>query len=304
MVAMSDLKVRIGSIGLERPGMVASGIMDETGDTMVRMLRSGAGAVVSKSVGSVPNPGHRNPNFTEVPCGCINAMGLPNPGIDAFAEEMEVAVKEGPIVGSVYGASPEEFARLAGRMEDYGACAVELNLSCPHAKGYGMEVGTDPKMVASIVSAVKDVVKVPVWTKLTPNTHILPEIGRAVEDAGGDAIVAINTLKAMVIVPEFGKPLLSNKVCGLSGKCIKPIGVRAVWDLYNSVSIPIVGVGGIYDHRDAIEYIMAGASAFQLGTAVLTEGVDVFSRINEGMSRFMDEYGYSSIEDMRGVAHE
>ena len=113
--------------------------------------------------------------------------------------------------------SPQEFASLAGKMEDYGACAVELNLSCPHAKGYGMEVGTDPDMVKGIVSAVKDAVNIPVWAKITPNTHILDKIGKAVEDAGGDAIVAINTLKAMVIVPEFGKPLMSNKTCGLSG---------------------------------------------------------------------------------------
>ncbi len=301
---MSDLRVRIGNIELDRPGMVASGIMDETGDTMVRMLGCGAGAVVSKSVGTNPNPGHRNPNFTEVASGCINAMGLPNPGIEAFREEMEKAVKAGKIIGSVYGASPQEFASLAGRMEDYGACAVELNLSCPHAKGYGMEVGTDPVMVKSIVSAVKDAVKVPVWVKVTPNTHILADIGKAVEDAGGDAIVAINTLKAMVIVPEFGKPLMSNKVCGLSGKCIKPIGVRAVWDLHSAVSIPIVGVGGIYDHRDALEYIMAGACAFQLGSAVLDNGPEVFDSINRGLEAFMDEYGYSSIKDMEGIAHE
>ena len=301
---MSDLRVRIGSIELDRPGMVASGIMDETGDTMVRMLGSGAGAVVSKSVGTNPNPGHRNPNFTEVTAGCINAMGLPNPGIEAFAEEMEIAVKAGKIIGSVYGASPQEFASLAGKMEDYGACAVELNLSCPHAKGYGMEVGTDPDMVKGIVSAVKDAVNIPVWAKITPNTHILDKIGEAVEEAGGDAIVAINTLKAMIIVPEFGKPLMSNKTCGLSGKCIKPIGVRAVWDLHKSVSIPIVGVGGIYDHRDALEYIMAGACAFQLGSAVLESGPEVFDTINKGLSAFMEEYGYSSIRDMEGIAHE
>ena len=301
---MSDLRVRIGSIELDRPGMVASGIMDETGDTMVRMLGSGAGAVVSKSVGTNPNPGHRNPNFTEVTAGCINAMGLPNPGIEAFAEEMEIAVKSGKIIGSVYGASPQEFASLAGKMEDYGACAVELNLSCPHAQGYGLEVGTDPDMVKGIVSAVKDAVNIPVWAKITPNTHILDKIGKAVEEAGGDAIVAINTLKAMVIIPEFGKPLMSNKTCGLSGKCIKPIGVRAVWDLHKAVSIPIVGVGGIYDHRDALEYIMAGACAFQLGSAVLESGPEVFDTINKGLSAFMEEYGYSSIRDMEGIAHE
>ena len=301
---MSSLSTRIGSVEIQRPGMVASGIMDETGDAMVRMLESGAGAVVSKSVGSVAKSGHANPNFTETASGCVNAMGLPNPGIEAFAAEMETAVKAGPIVGSVFGASPEEFAMLAGRMEDYGAVAVELNLSCPHAKGYGMELGTDPKVVAGIVRAVKDAVSVPVWPKLTPNTHILPEIAKAAEGAGADAIVAINTLKAMVIVPEFAKPLMSNKTCGLSGKCIKPVGVRAVWDLYNAVDIPIVGVGGIEDHRDALEYIMAGASAFQVGTGVLTRGVDVFSQINEGLSEFMDKYGYKDIRSMVGIANE
>lgn len=301
---MGRLSVGIGPVRLERPGMVASGIMDETGDSMVRMLRAGAGAVVSKSVGSVAKPGHANPNFTEVYGGCVNAMGLPNPGIEAFAEEMRVAVAEGPIVGSVYGASPEEFAHLAGRMEDYGAVAVELNLSCPHAKGYGIELGTDPKIVSGIVSAVKAAVKVPVWVKLTPNTHILTDIAKAAESAGADAIVAINTLKAMVIVPEFAKPLLSNKVCGLSGKGIKPVGVRAVWDLYKAVDIPIVGVGGIEDHRDALEYIMAGASAFQIGTGVLTRGVDVFDQINKGLESFMDEFGYSDIRSMVGVANE
>ena len=151
---------------------------------------------------------------------------------------------------------------------------------------------------------IPDSLLYPVWAKITPNTHIIKDIGKAVEDAGGDAIVAINTLKAMVIVPEFGKPLMSNKVCGLSGKCIKPIGVRAVWDLHQAVSIPIVGVGGIYDHRDALEYIMAGACAFQLGSAVLDKGPEVFSTINDGLASFMKEYGYRSIKDMEGIAHE
>ena len=189
-------------------------------------------------------------------------------------------------------------------MEDYGACAVELNLSCPHAKGYGMEVGTDPAMVGSIVSAVKSSVSIPVWAKLTPNTHILTDIGMAVQDAGGDAVVAINTLKAMVICPEFGRPLLSNRFGGLSGPAVKPVGVRAVYDLSSVLDIPIVGVGGISGWRDAAEYIMAGASAFQVGSAVGTVGPDVFARINDGLSSFMEEYGYGSIASMRGVAHD
>lgn len=301
---MSSLRTKIGSLEFPNPSMVASGIMDETGPSMVRMLESGAGAVVSKSVGSVPNPGHANPNFMEVSSGCVNAMGLPNPGIEAFAEEMKIATAKGAIVGSIYGASAKEFSELAEKMQEYGACAVELNLSCPHAKGYGIELGTDPKLVKSIVGAVKASVDIPVWAKLTPNTHILPEIGKAVEEGGGDAIVAINTLKAMVISPEFARPVLSNGVCGLSGSAIKPIGVRAVYDLKKAVSIPIIGVGGISNYRDALEYIMAGASAFQIGTAVMDSGPEVFNTVCKGITKFMKRYGYRSIEDMVGVVHE
>ncbi len=301
---MASLRTEIGRIALEKPGMVASGIMDETGPSMVRMMECGAGAVVTKSIGLEPNAGHANPCFTEVDGGYVNAMGLPNPGIELFREEMEAAVPKGTVIGSIYGAGPDDFRTLAAKMEDYGAAAVELNLSCPHAKGYGMEVGTDPVMVKDIVSAVKSSVSIPVWAKLTPNTHILPSIGTAVQEAGGDAVVAINTLKAMVIVPEFGKPLLSNRFGGLSGPAVKPVGVRAVYDLTAVLDIPVIGVGGISSWRDAVEYIMAGASAFQVGSAVGTMGPEVFSQINKGMSDFMDEYGYSSIASMRGIAHE
>jgi dihydroorotate dehydrogenase (NAD+) catalytic subunit len=301
---MINLETSIGPLRIEKPGMVASGVMDETGESMVRMLRSGAGAVVTKSIGMEPKPGHPNPTFTDVPGGYVNAMGLPNPGIELFAEEMELAVKEGKIVGSVFGAGAEEFAKLAGRMEDYGACAVELNLSCPHAKGYGMELGTDPAVVSSIVSIVKSAVSIPVWAKLTPNTQALPEIGLAVQDAGGDAVVAINTLKALVISPEFARPVLSNRFGGLSGPAVKPVGVRAVYDLSTVLDIPIVGVGGITTWRDAAEYIMAGATAFQVGSAIGPEGPRVFERINSGLSEFMEEHGYASIKDMVGAAHE
>jgi len=301
---MASLKTEIGSITLEKPGMIASGIMDETGKSLVRVLECGAGAAVTKSIGLEPKPGHDSPCFMEVSGGYVNAMGLPNPGIELFREEMEVAVPKGKIIGSIYGAGPGDFSELAAKMEDYGACAVELNLSCPHAKGYGMEVGTDPDMVKSIVSAVKSSVSIPVWAKLTPNTHILGKIGQAVQEAGGDAIVAINTLKAMVISPEFARPIMSNKFCGLSGEAVKPVGVRAVYDLRSAVDIPLIGVGGISTWRDAAEYMMAGACAFQVGSAVGTKGMEVFSQINDGLSAFMDEYGYASVKDMVGAAHE
>jgi len=301
---MVSLKTEIGSVSLDSPGMIASGIMDETGKSLVRVLASGAGAVVTKSVGLEPNPGHDNPCFMEVRGGYVNAMGLPNPGIELFKEEMAESVPKGKVIGSIYGAGPEDFSKLAAKMEDYGACAVELNLSCPHAKGYGMEVGTDPAMVGSIVSAVKSAVSIPVWAKLTPNTHILTKIGEAVQDAGGDAIVAINTLKAMVISPEFARPIMSNKFCGLSGEAVKPVGVRAIYDLRTALDIPLIGVGGISNWRDAAEYIMAGAYAFQVGSAVGSRGLGVFNEINEGLSSFMEEYGYPTIASMVGAAHE
>ena len=301
---MVSLKTEIGSIRLDRPGMIASGIMDETGKSLVRVLESGAGAVVTKSIGLEPKPGHDNPCFMEVTGGYVNAMGLPNPGIELFREEMEVAVPKGKVIGSIYGAGPDDFRQLAAKMEDYGACAVELNLSCPHAKGYGMEVGTDPAMVKEIVSAVKSSVSIPVWAKLTPNTHILTQIGMAVQDAGGDAVVAINTLKAMVISPEFARPIMSNKFCGLSGEAVKPVGVRAIYDLNSVLDIPLVGVGEISSWRDAAEYIMAGACAFQVGSAVGTKGLEVFQQINEGLEAFMEEFNYPSIGSMVGVAHE
>ena len=301
---MASLSTSVGSIALDRPGMIASGIMDETGKSLVRVLESGAGAVVTKSIGLMPNPGHDNPCFMEVTGGYVNAMGLPNPGIELFREEMEVAVPKGKVIGSIYGAGPDDFRQLAAKMEDYGACAVELNLSCPHAKGYGMEVGTDPAMVKEIVSAVKSSVSIPVWAKLTPNTHILTQIGMAVQDAGGDAVVAINTLKAMVISPEFARPIMSNKFCGLSGEAVKPVGVRAIYDLKSVLDIPLIGVGGISSWRDAAEYIMAGACAFQVGSAVGTKGLEVFQQINEGLEAFMEEFNYPSIGSMVGVAHE
>jgi len=300
---MNILETKVADLKLNRPGMVASGIMDETGESMTRMLSLGAGAVVTKSIGSDKKQGHGNPSFIELPYGYVNAMGLPNPGIVEFKEEMKIAVKAGPIIGSVFASSAAEFASLAVKMEEYKASAVELNLSCPHAKGYGMEMGTDPKIVHKIVSAVKDAVKIPVYAKLTPNTHILKEIGKAVQDAGGDAVVAINTVKAMVISPEFAKPILSNKFGGLSGASIKPIGVRAVYDLYGTLDIPIIGVGGISGWRDAAEYIMAGASAFQVGSAIGAK-IDILNEINNGLEKFMKDFGYSSIKKMVGAAHE
>jgi len=301
---MSSLAVSIASLKLANPTMLASGVMDETGASMRRMAEAGAGAVVTKSIGREARDGYPNPTLVELEDGYLNAMGLPGPGIDAFEEEMAEAVRgPSPVIGSLFAATPEDFAYLAQRMQAYGAAAVELNLSCPHAKGYGMEIGVDPEAVRAIVRAVKAAVQVPVLAKLTPNTHRLLEVGRAVQEGGGDAIVAINTVKAMAISVEARRPVLFNRTGGLSGPAIKAIGLRCVYELYAAVNIPLIGVGGIESARDALEYIMAGASAVQLGSAVGRKGVGVFAEVTSGLETYLEENDVS-ITDLVGVAHE
>lgn len=303
---MAELTVELCGLQMESPVMLASGILGETGPSLLKVLRSGAGAVVTKSIGSEPRDGYPNPTVVEVEGGLLNAIGLSNPGIDAFMEELELAVKGAdgrPIVGSIFGADANEFSELARRMEEGGASGVELNLGCPHAKGYGAQIGQDPALVKEITAAVKDAVKIPVLVKITPNVTDITEIARAVEDGKGDAVVAINTVRAMAIDVEVGRPILHNRTGGMSGPAVKPIGVAAVWNIHKAVKIPIIGVGGISSGEDVVEYIMAGACAVQVGTAVWRDEVSVFSRINEELAKFMDRLGHSKVTDMVGVAH-
>lgn len=299
------MSTRVASLELANPTMLASGMMGETGASLVAIAKAGAGAVVTKSVGLEPRKGYENPTLVELEEGYLNAMGLPNPGIDAYREEMLVAKgAKVPIIGSVFAATPEDYALLAWKMQDYGAAAVELNLSCPHAKGLGMEIGVDPAAVRRIVREVKQTVKIPVLAKLTPNTHRLTEVGKAVEEAGGDGIVAINTLRAMVISVEAKRPILSNKVGGLSGPAVRSIGVRCVYELYEAVEIPIIGVGGVESWRDAAEYMMAGATAVQIGSAIGRKGLSVFKVIVQGLQEYLEREGLKNIGDIVGVAHD
>ena len=302
---MTSLQVVLAGVEMENPTMLASGIMGETGGSLLAMAKGGAGALVTKSIGMQPRQGHKNPTLVEMEFGYMNAMGLPNPGIEAFEEEMKVAFRSGiPIVGSVFGASAEEFASLSRKMQDYGAEAVELNLSCPHAKGYGMEMGVDPEVVANIIREVKSAVCIPVFAKLTPNTHRLIDVAKAAEEAGVDGIVAINTLKAMKIDVDMRRPVLSNRYGGLSGPAVRGVGVRCVYELYENLKIPVIGVGGIEDWRSALEYMMAGAAAVQVGSGVGRVGAKVFGDICSGMASYMSENGFRDVTQLVGVAHD
>jgi dihydroorotate dehydrogenase (NAD+) catalytic subunit len=304
-LTMSSLQVNVAGLRLRNPTMLASGMVGETGGALLSVASAGAGALVTKSIGAEPRNGYVNPTLVELEDGYVNAMGLPGPGIEDFRIEMETAKRGAvPIIGSIFASSAKEFAVLSAKMEEYGASAVELNLSCPHAHGYGMEMGIDPDVVGTIVRQCKDSVSIPVFAKLTPNTHRLIEVGRAVEKSGGDGVVAINTLKAMAISVEFRRPVLSNRFGGLSGPAVKPVGLRCVFDLYAALEIPVIGVGGIETWRDALEYIMAGASAVQVGSAIGRRGLGVFAEITKGMQDYVDQERCGDIQGLVGVAHE
>ncbi|NPA62280.1 MAG: dihydroorotate dehydrogenase [Methanococci archaeon] len=300
------LETEICGIKFKNPVFLASGIMGETGSALKRIAKGGSGAVVTKSVGLYPNSGHKNPTIVEVYGGFLNAMGLPNPGVDEYIEEIKSVKKDLEkmgvrVIGSIYGKDEDEFIDVAKKIESF-VDAIELNISCPHAKGYGATIGQNPEMSYNVCAAVKDVVKIPVFAKLTPNVSDIVEIAGAVVEAGVDGLVAINTVRGMVIDIKAKKPILSNKFGGLSGKAIKPIGVKAVWDLYENFDVPIIGVGGIMSGEDAIEYMMAGASAVQVGSGVYYRGYDVFKKICDEICSFLKEEGLT-LKEIVGLAH-
>jgi len=301
---MADISTTIAGMKLENPTILASGILGQTGQSLLSIIdEGGAGAVVTKSIGMEPREGHGSPCALELVDGLLNAMGLPNPGIDAFEPEIKTALKaNAPVISSIFADNEEQFTMLAARMEEFGASAVELNLSCPHAEKYGLEMGSDPDTVKNIVGQVKNAIKIPVFAKISPMVPDIGKIALAVQEAGGDGAVAINTIKAMKIEPELGMPVLKNKVGGMSGPSIKPAGVRAVYEMAGKVDIPIIGVGGINTGMDALEYIMAGASAVQIGSGVHYRGIGVFQKVSKEISEFMDRKGYSELDDIIGMA--
>ena len=301
---MVDLRTEIAGVALRNPTMLASGFLDETGGSMARVYEAGAGAVVTKSIGPQPREGYPNPTIVEIDAGLLNAVGLPNPGIIEYEDEVKRALAAGALViGSVYGKDADEYAGVAAKMASYGVKAIELNLSCPHAKGLGTEIAQDEDAVRDFTRAVKAAVSLPVLPKLSPNVQDVAAFAVAAEEGGADGIVAINTVKAMAIAPELKMPFLANRFGGLSGPAIRSIGVRAVYDIYEKVDVPIVGVGGIGSGRDALEYIMAGASAVQIGTAIIAKGLGVFNETTKEIAFLLEDVGLGSVAEAVGVAH-
>ncbi|MCD6414966.1 MAG: dihydroorotate dehydrogenase [Candidatus Diapherotrites archaeon] len=301
------LETKIAEVRLRNPTVLASGILGTSAAILKRVASSGAGAVTMKSIGPEPRAGHNNPTVLSYGPGLINAVGLPTPGYKNMSEEWEqLADLEVPVIASIYGGSIDEFVEVARFVAGKKPAIIELNISCPNTKKHGQVFGFEPDVAGEVVSRVKGVTEeIPVMPKLSPNTPKLKEVAKACEDAGADAISAINTVgPGMVIDVNTAKPVLDFKTGGLSGPAIKPIAVRCVYDIYEVVDLPIVGIGGVSTGRDAAEMIMAGAVSVGIGSGVYYRGIDVFKKVCDELEGFMEERGYKTIKEMVGLAHE
>lgn len=289
---------------LHTPMVLASGVLGNNKAILERVWENGCGLPTMKSIGPAPREGHKNPTVIDLGNGMINAVGLPSPGYLNMEEEwQELSGRAFPINASIYGGSVDEFVRVAEFVSAQGPDFIELNISCPNSDKHGMIFGVNAQSSHDVVAAVKKVIHVPLIAKLTPAAPDIAGIAKACEDAGADAICAINTAgPGMIIDIESRSPVLAFKTGGLSGPMIKPIAVRCVYDIFRSVSIPIIGLGGISTGKDAIEIIMAGATLVGIGTAVRYRGINVFDKVNKEINDWLTAHD-TTMEEIRGAAH-
>lgn len=301
-----DLSVELAGLKLSNPTILASGILGLSWSLLKRVEEAGAGAVTTKTITLDPKKGYDNPVIVDLGYGYVNAIGLSNPGVDEYTRELIEGRKRisVPIIASVGGSSVSEFVRVAERILEAKVNALELNLSCPHVKGMGLQVSHDLNLSIEVVRGVKGISSLPVFVKISPETpNYISFVEKCIE-AGVDGVTAINTIKALAVDVNAKKPILSNVFGGLSGKCIKPIALRVVYEIHESFrDIPIIGVGGIYDWRDAVEFILAGATAIGLGSAIAERDVYVFKEVCEGISQYLVRNGLKSIKELIGFIH-
>ena len=298
------LSISIAGMELRNPTMLASGFLGISQAIFNRLYNADVGAIVSKSISCEPREGYRNPTAVCLEGGSyLNAVGLANPGADAFSSEI-ASNPYVPIIVSLVGSSHDDFPKIINKFDDLNILGYEINLSCPHVAKMGMEVGDDPDMVTKVVKTVKSHTLKPVVVKVGIGNVDLLDIARAANDAGANAITAINTIRAMTIDIESGIPVLSNKIGGLSGKSVKPIAIRCVYEISKNVSVPVIGCGGIFSWEDAVEFMLAGASAIQLGSVIGYEGLGAFQKICLGLKRYLERKGMKNLTELVGLAHK
>lgn len=303
MTIQPDLCTKIGSITLKNPVITASGTFGYANEYKEFVNLNKIGGIVVKGLSLEPCAGNPSPRVIETPCGLMNAVGLENVGIDLFIKEKLPFFKtiSTPVFANIYGKTIEDYAQLAKRLEPFDEIAgIEVNISCPNVKAGGVAFGVDPSIAYSVVKAVREHSSKTIMVKLSPNVTDITVIARSVEDAGADAISLINTLTGLSINIETKKPRLANITGGLSGPAIKPVALRMVWQTAQTVKIPVVGIGGIMNADDAIEFIIAGATAVQIGTAnFLNPNCSV--EIADGILKYLKRKKIKSVVDLIGT---
>ena len=299
-----NLSVELDNIQLRNPTMLASGILGISQSIFERLYRENIGAVVTKSISVNPMKGYPNP--TVIPLGggsYLNAVGLSNPGVDAFSKELSHN-KSIPIFISLVGSSEKEFSKMVKTFDALNILGYEINLSCPHVSKMGMEVGDDPEAVNKIVKTVRMNTLKPISVKVGVGSIDVVELARVAIDAGANIITAINTLRAMSIDIETMMPILSNRIGGLSGNAIKPIGIRCVYEISKKLEVPVIGCGGVSSWKDVIEYMIAGASAVQIGSVLGSSGPRIFNQITKALKNYVETKNLKNISEIIGIAHK
>jgi len=297
--------VEIAGLRLKNPVMTASGTVGFGEEYAPYLDLSRLGALVIKTVTLRPRPGNPPPRIAETPAGVLNAVGLQNPGVEVLVRDVLPRLErfDVPVIVSIAGETVEEYARLAARLDGLpGIAALEVNISCPNVKAGGMAFGTDPEAAAAVIAGVRENTGFPVIAKLSPNVTDIRAIALAAAGAGADALSLINTLSGMVIDVERRRPLLGNVIGGLSGPAIRPVAVRAVWQVYQVVDRPLIGMGGIMTARDALEFILAGARAVAVGTGNLVSP-ETAEKVIAGLTDYLQAHGVADINELVGAAH-
>ena len=299
---MADLSVNVAGVEFKNPIIPASGVFGYGREYEEFYPLSKLGGIATKGTTGTLRTGNLSPRIAETPAGMLNSVGLQNPGIDTFIEKElpNLLTKDTVILANIAGSTPEECAEVAEKLDKTDVHMIELNISCPNVKQGGAAFGTSCKSAEAVTAAVRKATSKPLVVKLSPNVTSITEIAKAVESAGADALSMINTLLGMRIDVRTRRPILRNNVGGLSGPAILPIAVRMIWQTANAVSIPIIGMGGVSTGEDAIELMMAGASAVQVGAAIFTDPYAPIKIVDE-MNTFLDENKIASVKDIIGT---
>ena len=302
---MADLKVKLGPLSLKNPVMTASGTFGYGSEYEEFFPVKKLGAVVVKGIAPWPSNGNPTPRVAEVTAGMLNAIGLQGPGVDAFLTDKHYLphLKEtgATVIVNIWGKSPEDYALVAERLEaeKSAIAAIEINVSCPNVKEGGLSFGTDPKALAGVVAAVRKATTIPLITKLSPNVSRIADFALAAQDAGSDILSLINTIPAMAIDVETRRPKIANVTGGMSGPAVKPVAIKLVYEASKAVSIPIIGMGGIMNGLDAVEFLLAGASAVAVGTAIFADPRAPL-RVIEELEAYLDSHGIKSVSELVG----